>query len=230
MNGKRPRLILASASPRRRQLLSEAGYDFEVVTPAVEELHSREAHRSRSHILQRAPQRVGGRAGAARRRSCSRPTRSSRSTSIDRQTHGPGRCGASAAPAQRPRSRGGLGRFHRPSAIPAKSIAFSVLSRVVFKKLGRAKIADYFAKIDPLDKAGAYAAQGKAARSSPRIIGSRSNVIGLPLEKTSSALGLFEIRPRPTPNESRPAPPALPPRPALPRAAPAAARGKGTRR
>ena len=38
MTGGRPRLVLASASPRRGQLLADAGYNFEVVAPAVEEL------------------------------------------------------------------------------------------------------------------------------------------------------------------------------------------------
>ena len=40
MTGRRPCLVLASASPRRRQLLADRGYDFDVVKPAVKELHS----------------------------------------------------------------------------------------------------------------------------------------------------------------------------------------------
>src|SRR5689334_22225097 len=42
MKGREPRLVLASASPRRRQLLAEAGYKFEIVTPKVEEVSSRD--------------------------------------------------------------------------------------------------------------------------------------------------------------------------------------------
>ncbi len=55
-------------------------------------------------------------------------------------------------------------------------------------------IDDYLAKIDPLDKAGAYAAQGHGREIISRIIGSRSNVIGLPLEKTRVALARFGVR------------------------------------
>jgi len=76
-----------------------------------------------------------------------------------------------------------------------KSLAFSVLSRVVFKKLSDRMIEEYLASIDPLDKAGGYAAQGTGDAIIARIIGSRSNVIGLPLEETAVALEHFDIRP-----------------------------------
>jgi septum formation protein len=56
-------------------------------------------------------------------------------------------------------------------------------------------IDEYLATIDPLDKAGGYAAQGTGRAIIARLIGSRSNVIGLPLEKTRAALKHFEIRP-----------------------------------
>jgi septum formation protein len=76
-----------------------------------------------------------------------------------------------------------------------KSLAFSALSRVVFKKLSDRMIEEYLASIDPLDKAGGYAAQGTGGAIIARIIGSRSNVIGLPLEETAAALEHFDIRP-----------------------------------
>ena len=56
-------------------------------------------------------------------------------------------------------------------------------------------IEEYLASIDPLDKAGGYAAQGTGGAIIARIIGSRSNVIGLPLEETGAALEHFDIRP-----------------------------------
>jgi len=76
-----------------------------------------------------------------------------------------------------------------------KSLAFSVLSRVVFKKLSDRMIETYLASIDPLDKAGGYAAQGTGRAIIARIVGSRSNVIGLPLKETTAALERFDIRP-----------------------------------
>jgi septum formation protein len=77
-----------------------------------------------------------------------------------------------------------------------RSQSFTVASRVTFKRLSDKKIEEYLAQIDPLDKAGAYAAQGKGGTIIARILGSRSNVIGLPLEKTRIALARFEIRPK----------------------------------
>jgi septum formation protein len=77
---------------------------------------------------------------------------------------------------------------------------FCVTSRVVFKKLSDRMIEDYLARIDPLDKAGAYAAQGEGRVVIARISGSRSNVIGLPLEKTCAALERFGLRRRRSPS------------------------------
>ncbi len=77
-----------------------------------------------------------------------------------------------------------------------KSENFTVLSRVVFKKLTDRMIEEYLARVDPLDKAGAYAAQGHGRVIIEKIIGSRSNVIGLPMEKTRAALARFAICPR----------------------------------
>jgi septum formation protein len=61
-----------------------------------------------------------------------------------------------------------------------------------------AEIRAYVATGEPLDKAGAYAAQGEGRRFIERIVGSESNVIGLPLEETLAllrAVGLVVSRP-----------------------------------
>lgn len=195
MTGRRPRLILASASPRRRQLLSDAGYDFEIVAPAVEELQperltvreatSYNALRKGLAVARAHPSRVVLAADTL--------------VALDHQLIGKPVDHADAARLLRLLS----GRSHVVASgvfiahlRRGWSIAFSVISRVQFKKLSEKIIADYLASIDPLDKAGGYAAQGKGGTIIARVLGSRSNVIGLPLEKTSSALNLFEIRPR----------------------------------
>lgn len=195
MTGRRPRLILASASPRRRQLLSEAGYDFEVVAPVVEEVQpekltvreatSYNALRKGLAVARAHPGRVVLAADTL--------------VALDHQLIGKPADRADAARLLRLLS----GRTHVVASgvfiahlHRGRSIAFSVLSRVQFKKLRDKMIADYLDTIDPLDKAGAYAAQGKGGAIIARILGSRSNVIGLPLEKTATALDLFEIRPR----------------------------------
>ena len=194
MTGSRSRLVLASASPRRRQLLADAGYDFEVAAPVVKELHSdkltlREATcynaMRKGLIVARAhPGRVVLGADTL--------------VALDQQLIG--------KPADRAEAAGLLrllsGRMHFVVSSVfivhlhrGKSLAFSVLSRVVFKKLSNRVIDEYLATIDPFDKAGGYAAQGTGRKIIARIIGSRSNVIGLPLEETGAALEHFDIRP-----------------------------------
>ena len=73
---------------------------------------------------------------------------------------------------------------------------FHDISRVRFHRVSDATIKKYLAKIDPLDKAGAYAAQGNGAEIIAKIEGSFTNVVGLPMEKTITALAKFGIRPR----------------------------------
>jgi septum formation protein len=66
---------------------------------------------------------------------------------------------------------------------------------VTFRELTDRAIQDYFKKVNPLDKAGAYAAQGHGKEIIQRIEGSYSNVVGLPMEQTIPALAAFGITP-----------------------------------
>jgi septum formation protein len=59
------------------------------------------------------------------------------------------------------------------------------------------EIRAYVASGEPLDKAGAYAAQGRGRRFIERIEGSESNVIGLPMERTRAALARLGVFPDP---------------------------------
>lgn len=77
-----------------------------------------------------------------------------------------------------------------------RSAIFHESSRVRFNRLNNATIEDYLAKVGPLDKAGAYAAQGSGAEIIAKIEGSFTNVVGLPMEKTVGALAEFGIRPK----------------------------------
>ena len=80
-------------------------------------------------------------------------------------------------------------------AARARTRNFHEISRVHFRQLDDRAIRNYLGKIDPLDKAGAYAAQGHGTEIIERIDGSYSNVVGLPMEKTSAALRAFGIMP-----------------------------------
>jgi septum formation protein len=77
----------------------------------------------------------------------------------------------------------------------ARSTVFHEISQVRFKRLSHAAIQDYLSKVNPLDKAGAYAAQGHGGEIIAAIEGSYTNVVGLPLERTLATLAEFGIRP-----------------------------------
>jgi septum formation protein len=80
--------------------------------------------------------------------------------------------------------------------ISGRSAVFHESSRVRFHRLSNSAIENYIAKVGPLDKAGAYAAQGSGAEIIAKIDGSFTNVVGLPMEKTVAALAKFGIRPK----------------------------------
>lgn len=68
---------------------------------------------------------------------------------------------------------------------------FSVTTRVKFKPLRADEIADYLESINPLDKAGAYAIQENGDQIVAKIEGSFSNVVGLPIERLEKELKSF---------------------------------------
>ena len=67
------------------------------------------------------------------------------------------------------------------------------ISRVWFRALSDDEIARYVDSGEPRDKAGAYAIQGRAAAFAPRIEGSFSGIMGLPLAETADLLRQFDI-------------------------------------
>jgi septum formation protein len=69
---------------------------------------------------------------------------------------------------------------------------FSDTSLVTFRELTPAEIKAYVKTGEPLDKAGAYACQGGAKGFIEKLEGSETNVVGLPLEKLTTALAEFE--------------------------------------
>ena len=192
---RRPRLILASASPRRRELLAGAGFVFEVVRPEIAEICSP------TLTLRETTSWNALRKGLAAARAHPDAVVLAADTLVALEHEVIGK------PRTREEAAGILRRLSgRPHDVVSsvflahlqagKSESFSVHSSVIFKKLSEAMIADYLARIEPLDKAGAYAAQSEGRAIIARIVGSRSNVIGLPMEKTRAALARFHLRPR----------------------------------
>jgi septum formation protein len=72
---------------------------------------------------------------------------------------------------------------------------FSETSLVTFRNLSESEISCYLCEINPLDKAGSYAAQGKGGRIIAKIEGLLSNVIGLPIERVGEHLVSLGLRP-----------------------------------
>jgi septum formation protein len=175
-------------------LLEEAGYEFEVIPPPVEEvshdwLTIREltvcnATRKAAHVAEILPGAVVLGADTL--------------VSLDGHVLGKPANLKDAARTLRRLS----GRSHdvwtavciRHSVL-GESRAFYAVSRVKFHDLTESAIKSYLAKINPLDKAGAYAAQGHGKEIIQRIEGSYSNVVGLPMETTARMLRAFGITP-----------------------------------
>jgi septum formation protein len=189
-----PRFVLASASPRRRELLGEAGYDFEVFSPSVDEL----AHdwlTIRELTIWNAARKA-----AAASKLCGEAVVLAADTlvAIDGGVIGkPSNLEDAVAILHRL-----SGSTHEVwtavrivDSARGRMQSFEEISRVQFRKLDERAIRNYLAKIDPLDKAGAYAAQRHGTEIIERIDGSYSNVIGLPMEKTARVLRAFGIMP-----------------------------------
>jgi septum formation protein len=190
----RPSLVLASGSPRRRQLLSEAGYEFEVVSAPVEEL-SHDWLSARELTIWNAARKT---AAACKMAPNAVLLAADTLVAVDGEVLGKPADFEHAVEILRRLS----GRVHEVwTAVrivdPARrrSQSFHEMSRVHFRSLDDRVIRDYLAKIDPLDKAGAYAAQGDGQDIIQKIEGSYTNVVGLPMEKTSRALALFGVTP-----------------------------------
>jgi septum formation protein len=72
-----------------------------------------------------------------------------------------------------------------------KERVFAVSTDVTFRSLKPEQIDEYFKKVNPLDKAGAYAIQENGDLIVSEISGSFNNVVGLPMEKLQRALAVW---------------------------------------
>ena len=179
------RLVLASASPRRAELLRAAGFDFDVLPAEVDEAMDVEETPDGyvRRVAQLKAQTVAGRA----------PGRvvlgADTIVVVDHEVLGKP---ADAGDARRMLRRLS-GRDHvvmtavclvNPAAHEGVSKRLElrvVRTTVEFAPLSGAEIDWYLASGEPMDKAGAYAVQGLAARFVTRVDGSYSNVVGLPV-------------------------------------------------
>ena len=190
-------IYLASASPRRAELLPLIGVAFEVLHLldfAVDEsVHGREAPALYVKRLALAKARAGVRAMRARGLPVRPVLGADTTVCIGREILGkPGDAAVPALEAAR-MLRLLSGRTHRVLTAVAvvlgrrQQVVLST-SRVRFRHLTRDEIAAYVATGEPLDKAGGYAIQGAAAAFVSHLAGSYSGVMGLPLFETAQLL------------------------------------------
>lgn len=187
MTQARPQLILASASPRRRELLGLLGLEFAVV-PSENEERLEDG---------RPPEKLAVELAAGKALAVSRANPGAIVLAADTLVVG----GTEEQPVLfgKPRDASDAvrmleelsGREHR--VITGMVVSWRneeeelrlrrtrVVTWVRFRNLSRAEIGEYVATGEPMDKAGAYAIQGGAAAFVERVVGDYYNVIGLSL-------------------------------------------------
>ena len=188
-----PVLYLASASPRRAELLEQIGIGFRRIAVDVPEIPRR------NELAEVFVQRVAldkARAGwETLAGDDSRPVLGAdTAVVIDGEILGKPRNEAHARTMLARLS----GRSHLVLSAVAlmnatqKAVKISI-SEVTFRPLSEQEIAAYWATGEPVDKAGGYAIQGKGAVFVERLEGSYSGVMGLPLFETAELLARFDI-------------------------------------
>ncbi len=186
-------IVLASASPRRREILKKAGLTFRVdASEYDEEIDARLS----PHTLARRLSRHKAEAVAGRYK---------RAVIIAADTlvifrgkiYGKPRTPAEAGRVLRilnGRKHSVITGFTVLDAGTGKKVTRSVETKVWFRKLAMEEIDGYVRSREPLDKAGAYAIQGLGASLIRKIEGDYYNVVGLPLSALAESLGKFGIR------------------------------------
>jgi septum formation protein len=188
-------LILASASPRRRELLAQAGFAFQVhPTDIPEDLHPGEEPVAYVSRLARQKAQAAWTQLAADEAAAHDPADlvvlgADTTVTVDGHILGKPEDAADAARMLRMLS----GRSHR--VITGVAVVTSTSAQVAaemtavrFLPLSDEEIESYIATGEPMDKAGAYGIQGRAARWIPHIEGCYFNVVGLPLALVSTML------------------------------------------
>ena len=166
MQNEGRRLILASGSPRRRELLARMGYAFEICTPDVDEHVPGQA----CDVVRTLAIRKGR--AAAEHFSDGVIIASDTLVSLD------------GAPLGKPEDAADARRMLR-------ALSGRDRTGVRFRALTDAEIDAYIATGEPMDKAGAYAIQGGAGAFVEALDGSFENVMGFPVDVVGEMLEHF---------------------------------------
>jgi septum formation protein len=205
-SGAGRRLVLASASPRRRELLAELGLPFEVVPSRVDEAGLPERP---APALATALALAKARDVAARVEAGALVLGADTLVVLDGRPFGKP---ASADDARRMLAALG-GRAHEVvtgvavvEAGGGREATAAVVSRVLMRPYGAAEIDAYLVTGEPFDKAGAYAVQGEGGRLVERVEGCYRNVVGLPVTTAARLLRGFGLPPVTAPAGPGPGP------------------------
>jgi septum formation protein len=193
MTAEKPILVLASGSPRRRDLLTCAGVPFSVQPSQVEEKTA--PGENAEDYTQRAA-RMKADAVATQKPPGTWILAADTTVVLDGTVLGKPKNEADAAKMLRLLS----GRRHRVLTAVVLAQAggdepFELLceTSVWFRPLDAATIHEYLATGEPMDKAGAYGIQGRGAMLVSSIEGSYTNVVGLPLAETIQLLAEAQV-------------------------------------
>lgn len=189
------RLVLASQSPRRVDLLRDAGYDFQAIPAAVEEVMDASL----------APPALTCANASLKARDVAGRHVESIVLGADTLVYLHGRpLGKPADLEEAVRMLTELaGHTHQVCTgvvlvcqSEGMEERFSVITDVTFRPLTERQIRRYLKKINPLDKAGGYAAQEHGSLVIETVHGSWSNVVGLPMVEVAERLGALGVTPQ----------------------------------
>jgi septum formation protein len=191
--GRRSSLVLASASPRRQELLARLGIPFTVEPSHIPELHPPgPPEAALATVALDKARAVAGRWTAGRAVIIGADTE----VVLDGRYMGKPRDAADAVRILSALS----GRTHEVitgvalvEAPPGREATAAVTTRVTMTAATREDIAAYVATGEPFDKAGGYAVQGLGARLVARVEGCLTNVVGLPVETTRRLLEAWDL-------------------------------------
>lgn len=183
-----PPLILASASPRRRDLLLRDGYDFTVLPADVTEIappHLTPAEVTLFNARLKARTIATGRPDAL-------VLGVDTVVAFEGEIFGKPR-DMDEALAMVSRLNGAVHEVWSGVWLTrgGRETGFNEVTRVRFRRLGEAQLRAYLARIAPLDKAGAYAAQDDRGELIECVEGCFDNVVGLPMKSLARALKSF---------------------------------------
>lgn len=179
------KIYLASRSPRRRELLDQIGVEFEVVDVDIDE--SWDGKEKPEDYVQRIALEKA-RAGNAFSDEDFPVLAADTAVVLDGHILGKAENAQDATAMLKKLSNKTHTVLSAVSLIHKQEKCLLNINSVTFKKLSKKEILDYCMTDEPIDKAGGYAIQGRAAIFIERLEGSYSGVMGLPLFETHKLL------------------------------------------